>query len=207
MNNFNILEIKNFFEQNKILILPTDTVFGLFCSAYSALAVKNLFELKKRDRQKSFSIFCSKAKIHEFAHVEYDWQQKIIDQFFPGPITLILKLKNQKLIDSGVSKNGKIGIRIPSGDFWEDILGILNFPLVATSVNFSGKKPACFFEEIHEQILLNQNIISKNYFPNWIKKEKKASSIFDLTLSNLPESILIVREGEISKQEIFEKLK
>jgi L-threonylcarbamoyladenylate synthase len=167
MNNLkisqnNLLEIKNFLKNDRILILPTDTVLGLACNAFSSCAIQNLFNLKKRDQNKSFSIFCQKERIKEYAEIKFDWQAKLIEEFIPGEITFLFKAKDQKFLDFGVSKNEKIGIRLPKLEFWIRLFEILNFPLAVTSVNFSGEKPALNFDQINKEILENENVI--NYF-------------------------------------------
>ena len=120
-------------------------------------------------------------------------------------MTFVLKAKNQKLINFGVTKNKKIGIRIPNSLFWNDLLDSLNFPLVATSVNFSGEKPALKFSDINSEILENPNISPKNYFLNQediIFSSNLPSSVFDISFDD-PMQIKCLRKGRILLSQLF----
>jgi L-threonylcarbamoyladenylate synthase len=199
----NFFEIKDLLKKDYILILPTDTVFAFICNAHSKKAIDNLFDLKKRERQKSFAIFCSKSKIQDYAYIDFEWQKQIIEKFVPGDVTLLLKCKDQRLKDFGVTQNQKIGIRIPKLQFWIDLLDFIDFPLVATSVNFSGEKSALSFASIDIEILKNPCMISKNYFSeNMIFSSNIPSAIFDLCFEK-PEEIQCLRVGRVSKLEVI----
>ena len=210
MKNFfskeNLFEIKKFLSKDHLMIFPTETIFAIACNAHSKIAVENLYNAKKREKIKSLSIFCPKIDIEKYAHIEFDWQKKIIEKFMPGEVTFLFKIKDLKLKNSCISSNEKIGIRVPNLFFLLDLLENLEFPIAATSVNISGEKPALSFEEISSEILKNSNVISKEYeeFKNF-HFSGIPSSIFDLSCEK-KEEIKCIREGKISLKNIFDEI-
>lgn len=200
----NLIEIKNHLENNKILILKTDTIIGLACNALSIDAINNLYKIKKREKTKSFSIFCKKSDIGLYGKINYTWQRKIIDHFIPGKITLLLDCKYDKFIQNNVTNNKKIGIRIPNMISWINLLEVCDFPLCVTSANMSNSKSALSFSEINKEILSDPNIINKDYFQDSenSKHSNIASSIFDISVDSINQ-IKEIRNGEIKLNDIL----
>jgi len=89
-----------------IVVFPTDTVYGLGCNPYNHEAVLSLYEIKKRKKTKPFPVigYAKKEleKIAEFNPLE----GKIAEKFWPGPITLILKVKDKE-IQKSLELDGK----------------------------------------------------------------------------------------------------
>jgi L-threonylcarbamoyladenylate synthase len=204
----NLLEVKSFLEDGKIIILQTDTILGLACLASSKNNIDKLFEIKKRDQKKSFSIFCKKNDIEKYANIETEWQKKLIQNFIPGKITFILKSKNKIFEEYGISKNNKIGIRIPNIEFWIKILNNLNYPLVVTSVNISSESPALNFKEINHKIFEHEDVIKKEYkfIENNFMFSNIPSSIFDISDKDI-KNIECIRVGCITKHDILNFIK
>jgi len=121
------------------VVFPTDTVYGLGCNPYNHEAVLSLYEIKKRKKTKPFPVigYAKKEleKIAEFNPLE----GKIAEKFWPGPITLILKVKDKE-IQKSLDLDGKIAVRVPNN---QCVLALLKECklLVATSANISGTAP------------------------------------------------------------------
>ena len=95
-----------------VLVLPTDTVYGLVCDAESEKAVEKIFSIKKRDKSKSLLVFVQNIKQAEkIADVNKD-QEKFLKSNWPGQVTAILKAK--KGLSPLVYKDDTIGIRVPN---------------------------------------------------------------------------------------------
>jgi len=144
--NFLIDEMK----KGKILIYPTDTIYGIGCDATSYKAVSKIREIKRRE-EKPFSIIApSKEWIRETCFISErheEWLQKL-----PGHYTLILKLKNKGAVSSNVNNSqDTIGIRIPD-NWFGDIIKEFGKPFVTTSVNLSGEKHVESILEIKKSI-------------------------------------------------------
>ena len=77
-----------------VISVPTDTVFGICASINSKKGYRKLIEIKNRDIKKSFPVMCAnKEQIKQIAIVD-EKSEKLINSFMPGPITLILKRKD-----------------------------------------------------------------------------------------------------------------
>lgn len=124
-------------QQGKIFIYPTDTIYGIGCSALDEKAVKAIRALKQRP-DRPFSIMVPDAAwIEENCEVDdaaRDWLKRL-----PGPYTFILKLKRKDAVAPSVNpKNDTIGVRIP--DHWmKDIVSYAGFPIICPSANVSGR--------------------------------------------------------------------
>jgi len=122
-----------------IVIFPTDTVYGLGCNPYNHDAVLSIYEIKKRKKTKPFPVIgYSKKELEKIAEFN-PLEEKIAEKFWPGPITLILKIKDKE-IQKSLDLEGKIAVRVPNN---QCILALLKECklLVGTSANISGTGP------------------------------------------------------------------
>jgi tRNA threonylcarbamoyl adenosine modification protein (Sua5/YciO/YrdC/YwlC family) len=126
--------ITQILEKQRIIAIPTDTVYGLAVDGGDEAAVRKLFDAKQRE-ERPFTLFMVRSDIEKFAIPS---KKKIIDFFIPGPLTIIVKKKP----DISLPYIGdKIGIRIPQHDFVLKLLAEYHRPLAVTSANKSGEPP------------------------------------------------------------------
>ena len=84
----------------KIIVFPTDTVYGIGCDPYNKKAVLRLYEIKKRKKTKQFPVLgLSKMELEKIAEFN-TLEEKIAEKFWPGQVTLILKVKDEKIRQS-----------------------------------------------------------------------------------------------------------
>jgi L-threonylcarbamoyladenylate synthase len=127
-------ELKN----GKVIIYPTDTVYGLGANALDEKAVRKVFEIKKRDFKKPISIIVRDLEMaKKVASFDKD-TEKILKKIFPGPVTAIL-YKKKILPDILTGGSNKVGIRIPDCKFTQALMQELDFPITTTSANISGE--------------------------------------------------------------------
>lgn len=133
------------------LLYPTDTIWGLGCDARNIDAVKKIFEIKKRDPQKSMMILVeSEKRLQDLVEVpEMAWQ--IID-LSEKPVTIIYE-NPRNLPKELLAEDGSIGIRLVKNDFCKRLITKLNSPLVSTSANLSGDKSPLRFSDIAPEII------------------------------------------------------
>lgn len=125
-------------EAGGTVIYPTETVYGIGVDAYSNIAIKKLFNIKKRDITKPVSIAVSSVDmIREVAYVD-ELSKKFIDLLLPGPITIILPAK-EILPESLTGENGTIGIRMPDHHIALKLISMFGRPITSTSANISGQ--------------------------------------------------------------------
>tara|TARA_Y100000588_G_C13814328_1_gene736506 strand:- start:133 stop:708 length:576 start_codon:yes stop_codon:yes gene_type:complete len=154
----------------KIIVYPTDTVWGMGCDPFNQKAIDKLFKVKGKKLDGLSIMFSHKKGIYDSCKIN-NKSKKIIEEFLPGPITLILK--SNKEFAKGVTRNGNVAVRIPlnktSMDLAKDI------PVVTTSANLHGEKIAKDIEEAKE-------IFGKScYYLDGEKPKGIESTIIDLT--------------------------
>ncbi|MCQ2263747.1 MAG: threonylcarbamoyl-AMP synthase [Bacteroidales bacterium] len=135
----------------KVLLYPTDTVWGLGCDATNADAVRKIFEIKKRQESRSMLILLDKADklplyVRKMPLIAWD-----LLQMTERPTTYIYPTA-YNLPDIMLPEDGSIAIRIVQDSFCQKLIHALDRPLVSTSANISGEPTAPTFEAISEAI-------------------------------------------------------
>lgn len=172
--NLNIALIIQKLHQGEIFIFPTDTIYGLCCLANNIRSVQKIYQIKERDLQKSLTVFAqSIEKIADYVKLNA-LSKKLIEEFFPGALTLILPKTDDQF--DHISNNQFLGIRYPKDDFLQNILKQLHSPLIATSVNISSESEISTVSELI--YFAQQNQINLIFDPNYQKK--KSSTILKI---------------------------
>jgi len=176
-----------------IVVFPTDTVYGLGCNPYNHNAVQSIYEIKKRKKTKPFPVIgYSKKELEKIVQFN-SLEEKIADKFWPGPITLILKIKDKE-IQKSLDLEGKIAVRVPNN---QCVLALLKECklLVGTSANISGTAPfndpkECSKNLSGYDLLIDGGIISG----------QGESTIVEIENND----VKILRKGSVSKEMIKE---
>ena len=116
-----------------IVIFPTDTVYGIGCDPYDAKAIEKIYEIKKRNPDKLFPILGFSKNILSKIVLFDKKSNKIAEKFWPGPITLVLPLKDEKL-KKLMSLENKIAVRVPNNQCALALLERCDL-LIGTSAN------------------------------------------------------------------------
>jgi L-threonylcarbamoyladenylate synthase len=172
------------------VVFPTDTVYGIGCDPYNQNAIKLLYQIKNRDSAKLFPILgFSKNELSEIAFFDKK-AIKIAEKFWPGEITLVLKLKDEKL-KKILKLDEKIAVRVPNNAC---ILAILKECklIVGTSANISGSKS---FKNPEECI---KNISGYDLFVDGGIIHSAGES----TVVEVDNEIRVLRQGLVSKEDI-----
>lgn len=197
-----IKEVENLIKKGKVIVCPTDTVYGLIADAKNKKAVKKIFKIKKRKEEKPIPIFVRDLKMVKSLVLINKFQEKLLKKVWPGKVTVVLKAKRltKKIFPKSIiSSENKIGLRIPNYKFLNILLEKLNFPLTGTSANISGKPPSTKIKDILKQFSLTK---SGGRLPDLILdagnlKSSLPSTVVDLT------NLKILREGAVPKLRIF----
>ena len=136
----NIKKAKKYLDKNDCIAVPTETVYGLAGNAYSNMAVKKIFKLKKRPMNNPLIVhYFNVDRIKEDCHISENFI-KLYNKFSPGPITFILKLRNNSKISKFVTNKQKsLAVRFPKHPLFRKLLKDLAYPLAAPSANISTK--------------------------------------------------------------------
>jgi len=127
--------------RGELVILPTDTVYGVATTAADESAVKRLFLAKRRPWDKGIPILIADVSVLEDIVLGVPsgaW--KLMDEFWPGPLTIVLP-KRPDLPDA-LSQTAAIAVRMPDLPVCRDIIGVAGGALAVTSANLSGHAPA-----------------------------------------------------------------
>ncbi|EMF49808.1 L-threonylcarbamoyladenylate synthase [Streptococcus parauberis] len=185
-----IEQIKN----GQAVVLPTETVYGIFAKAMDENAVDNVYQLKQRPRDKAMNLnIASYQDILDYSQGQPAYLEKLVNAFLPGPLTIILKA-NQKVpawINSGKTT---VGFRMPNHPVTCQIIKETG-PLIGPSANISGDDSGKTFKAIMKAF---------NYQVDGYSDDAaltgQDSTIIDI--SGLKAKIL--RQGSITKEELLD---
>ena len=155
-------------KEGKVLVCPTDTVYGLICDATNKEAVGRLYKIKKRPKKKLIPVFVSSIKMAKKIAKINSRQEGYLKKVWPGPVTAVFDYK-------------KPGIRMPNHKWLLDLVKQLNRPLAETSANISGQPASTKIKEVLKQFegIKHQSdlVIDAGDLP-----ESKPSKVIDLTI-------------------------
>ena len=139
INNSSIKKSINYLKNNECIGIPTETVYGLAANAYSSSAVSKVFKLKKRPKKNPLIVhYYSKSQLERDCHLNKNFY-KLYKKFCPGPLTFILRLKSNSMIDNKVTNKKKsLAVRFPKHPVIRSLLNKIDFPLAAPSANISS---------------------------------------------------------------------
>ena len=148
----NIKKAKKYLDKNHCVAVPTETVYGLAGNAYSDIAVKKIFKLKKRPVNNPLIVhYYNINKLKQDCYINENFI-KLCNKFSPGPITFILKLKkNSKISNFVTNKQKNLAVRFPQHPLFRKLLKSLNYPLAAPSANISSRLSSVEASDVIEE--------------------------------------------------------
>ena len=181
-----------------VIAYPTETYYALGVKFDDCAALRKLYGLKHRPPEKALPLIIGeKRSLKLIASSIPDSAEKLIEKFWPGPLTLLLPARSDisEVITAGT---GKIAVRIPGESFALDLARSLGFPITATSANISGRPPADNADDVLRYFgdVLDL-IIDCGKSPGG-----KPSTIVDAS----EEKVLFLREGAVPKEKVFAAL-
>ena len=191
-----IAETQKVLKGGGVIAFPTDTFYGLGANPYNTKAVDKIYSIKGRDPEKPLLLLIdSILKLDDMVEEISEASAKLIESFWPGPLTILFKPKHT--IPQNIT-TGLIGIRQPGNLITRKFLAGLNYPLTAPSANISGEDPATTAEQV------------KNRFGNKVDlildagtcRGGEPSTLVDTT--KIP--VRLVRAGAINFKTIQESL-
>ena len=191
-----IAETQKVLKGGGVIAFPTDTFFGLGANPYNTKAVDKIYSIKGRDPGKPLLLLIdSILKLDDLAEEISEASAKLIESFWPGPLTMLFKPKHT------IPKNittGLIGIRQPGNLITRKILAGLNYPLTAPSANVSGEDPTTTAEQVKDRLGNKVDLI----LDAGICRGGEPSTLVDTT--KIP--VRLVRAGAINFKTIQESL-
>lgn len=143
-----IYEAAGYIKDSQVTAFPTETVYGLGANAYDEKAVSKIFRLKGRPQDNPLIVHIAEKKdIKVLASEINNTAAQIIKEYFPGPITVILK-KNEIIPDIVTAGLDTIAVRMPSLKIAKNFIKACGVPVAAPSANLSGSPSPTSFTHV-----------------------------------------------------------
>lgn len=196
IDNKVILEIATALNKGKLVVFPTDTVYGIGTNAYNKEACEKIYEVKGRPKHKPLSVLISDiSMLKEMVdHISLA-EQKLMDAFWPGPLTIKFK-KKEGILPNVVSAGDEfVRVRlINEKSLVYRLIKAAGVPIVAPSANLSGSLTGTKIENIVNELggkvdyILDCGDIQNDTVSTIVQVEE--------------EKVTVIREGKIKKEEL-----
>jgi tRNA threonylcarbamoyl adenosine modification protein (Sua5/YciO/YrdC/YwlC family) len=181
----------------QLVVLPTDTVYGLGCDAFSSAAVQALLDAKGRGRDMPVPVLVGSWSTVDGLVLGVPPQARtLIEAFWPGGLSLVLPHASSLAWDLGDTR-GTVMLRMPLHPVALELLRDVG-PMAVSSANRSGQPPATTVEQAREQLAERVPV----YLDGGTSGEPLASTIVDLTA----DEPVVLREGAVTVAELSEVL-
>ena len=186
-------------KQGGIVVFPTETVYGIGTNGLDEKAIEKLYKIKQRPINKPIILLVSDIKMIEnlakdITSIEY----KIMKEFFPGPLTIILK--KEKIVPNNLTANtDTIGIRIPDNEIARKLIEYSNVPIATTSANISDKPSGIEIKNIRKDF--------GDKVDMYIDGGKSKLGIGSTIIKVEDGELHILRHGSITKEQIIRAIK
>ena len=172
-----------------LVVFPTETVYGIAANLLDKRAMERLYRVKARPEGKPFTVHISDLKmIRDMGCVITDKAEKLMTEFWPGPLTIILKS----------DKGEKIGFRMPADKTALELIRASGVPVVAPSANLSGKPAPVTAEDAMADLEGKVDMV----IDGGRTTVGLESTVVDLTM----DPFKVLREGAIKEEELSKKV-
>lgn len=154
----NLYVVRDILNENKIILSPTDTVWGLGCSALSEEAVAKIYKVKNRPIDKSCILLVDSVALLKKYIVAIHPRIETLIHFHHRPLSVVYQA-NKNLPSYLTRDDNSIAIRVTKDPMLCDLIALLGCPLVSTSANSSGKETPRHFHEIESEIVSNVDYV------------------------------------------------
>ncbi len=173
--------------KGKVIVFPTDTVYGLGCQIDDIDAIKKIYEIKNRDYSKPLAVLAPNNDIGKYVENVNKKAKDLMEKYWPGALTIIFN-KSDIVSDLVTANLKSIGIRVPNNEIALQILNRFGL-MCTTSINISGMPPLNnindiikYFEDKIDYLVIDACTLSKN-----------SSTVVDARSNDL----IILRSGDI----------
>lgn len=182
----------DFLSKGQVIAVPTDTIYGLACSANCPDAIKKLYAIKGRESAKPVAICVTSVsdvrRWGEATHLPDD----LLHSLLPGPVTIVLE--KTKYLDNPFLNptTTKIGIRIPHHNFVNRVTGIFNMPVALTSANFSNEPSTLSIKEFRHLFEHLGAVFDGGVLSQGLDQNRTGSTVIDLSQTGVYD---VIRRG------------
>ena len=191
-------EISEIIKNGGIVGFPTETVYGIGTNGLNKEAISRLYDVKQRPTSKPISLLVSSIDMVDMVACDItDMEYKLMEKFFPGPLTIILK-KKSIVPDNLTNNTDTVGIRMPDNLIAKKLIEYANVPIATPSANISGRPSGTNINNIMEDF--------KDKVDYYVDGGQSKLGIGSTIVKIENDYPLILREGSISKEQIFKCL-
>jgi tRNA threonylcarbamoyl adenosine modification protein (Sua5/YciO/YrdC/YwlC family) len=177
----------------EVVVLPTDTVYGVGADAFSAEAVASLLAAKGRGREMPPPVLVPSVRtVDGLATDVPPWARDLIREFWPGPLTLVFKAQSSLMWDLGET-NGTVALRMPQDDIALAVLSEVG-PMAVTSANLTGQPAATTATDAASQLGAAVSV----YLDGGPTTSTEVSTIIDCT----GEEFVVLRAGAVTEEQL-----
>ncbi len=196
-NNINQLkQAAQIIKDGGIVVFPTETVYGIGANAFHEGAIKRLYEIKHRPFHQNTSLLVNSLEMIELiAQKPTPLEYALIHEFFPGPLTLIVKT-NHKVSSIVAGTTNTFGVRMPQNEIALKLIEYANVPIATPSANIAGKPSGTNIKNIMEDF--------KEQVDCYIDGGNSKLGISSTIVQVIDEVPHILREGVISAKQIHD---
>ena len=192
-------EISKIIKNGGIVVFPTETVYGIGTNGLNKDAISRLYDVKQRPKTKPISLLVSSIDMVEKVACDItNMEYKLMEKFFPGPLTIILK-KKSIVPDNLTNNTDTVGIRMPDNIIAKKLIEYANVPIATPSTNISGRPSGTNIDTI-----INDFKDKVDYYIDGGESKLGIGSTIVKIENGYP---VILRDGSISKKQILECLK
>lgn len=184
-------------KNGEVIAIPTDTVYGLTCSANNPKAIRQLYRIKERNELKPIAICVATIEKFRCWGVADHLSDELLKELLPGPVTVVVK-RSPKLIRELNPDEPNIGIRITENSFIQEVCKAFGEPIALTSANKSSSKSTLKVTEF-EELWPELGAVFNGGQLGLSEAQRAASTVIDLSV---PEYYTIIRRG-VSVEEII----
>lgn len=157
MQNENLDHAISILKSGGIVVIPTETAYGLAADATNSLAVERVQQLKGRESWKTPPLIVASIEMAERYLAITPKMRELVETYWPGPLTIVGKANDSGLSKNVVREDGTIAVRVSSNEIAREISNALNVPIIATSANLSGQSECYSVDEVQKQFEAQSN--------------------------------------------------
>ncbi len=189
-----INEAIEYIKNGKLVIFPTETVYGIGANVFDEEAVSSIFKMKGRKQDNPLIVHISDLNmLNDLVEEVGEIEQNLINEFWPGPLTIIFPKTNliPDIVTCGLDT---VGIRMPSNEIANKLIKQSELPIAAPSANISGKPSGTCIEDIKNEFI-NEDIIMIDGGDSKIGLESTVIKVEN-------NQIIILRPGYITERDL-----
>lgn len=195
IDNKVVREVADAIRRGEVVVLRTDTVYGMGANAFDEKACERVYEIKQRPKRKPLVVLVADIPMLEDVVEGVGLvERRLIEKFWPGALTILLKKKHGVLAEIVASDTEYIGFRLLGEGTARELIKRAGVPVVAPSANLSGSPTGIKMEQIRKELGGKVDYI----IDEGDVEDEMTSTIVQVE----NEEVVIIREGRISREEI-----